>query len=375
MFVRLLQFAILSIAATACLKGKFQLHDSRCEAGHARHKSGLCAGAEHTPLASTAGVVGTPVASPAAGVYNLAQSVVLSSATEAASIYYTTDGSTPTPESTLYSAPISIAASQTIKAIGVKAGQTTSEVASFAYEIKAPSPSAAEPCQYSLASEGVPAANNLQAYFSFEDSVVDLSGNGRDASRLNGAAYASAWPALGAGSLSLDGVDQWVSVPYDINPVVDLTVAQWIKFDQADNNMVLFSNDDGDFDRGLGWAATSPGADWYVHVGTENQVVSETGVAVPAVGAWHHVAMVYSSSDMRMYVNGQLAWSDNSPAAHNMSGDNYVGIGRSNWQGGGDGHSYFKGLMDEFAVWDTALTGPQVSEIFERQNACLNPQP
>jgi hypothetical protein len=53
-------------------------------------------------------------AAPAAGTYTAAQSVTLT-ANEAATIYYTTNGTTPTTSSAVYSAPLNIAATTTLK--------------------------------------------------------------------------------------------------------------------------------------------------------------------------------------------------------------------------------------------------------------------
>jgi hypothetical protein len=62
----------------------------------------------------------TTTAAPAGGYYNATQSVVLGCAddvggTGCAATYYTVDGSTPTPLSTRYTAPVSIAASTTLR--------------------------------------------------------------------------------------------------------------------------------------------------------------------------------------------------------------------------------------------------------------------
>jgi len=85
-------------------------------------------------------VTSTPTFSPAAGSYTAAQKVTIADATAGAKIYYTTNGTTPTTASTLYSAAISVSASQTIKAIAVAAGFTNSAVASATYSLVAATP-------------------------------------------------------------------------------------------------------------------------------------------------------------------------------------------------------------------------------------------
>ena len=80
--------------------------------------------------------VATPTFSPAEGTYNEAQSVTISTTTEDATIYYTTDGSDPTTESNVYSEAISVTETTTIKAFAVKEGMTDSEIATATYTIK-----------------------------------------------------------------------------------------------------------------------------------------------------------------------------------------------------------------------------------------------
>ena len=78
-----------------------------------------------------------PTFTPAAGTYTSAQSVELACATEGATIYYTTDGTTPTSESTEYTAAISVGENKTIKAIAIK-DEKVSPVATANYIINLP---------------------------------------------------------------------------------------------------------------------------------------------------------------------------------------------------------------------------------------------
>ena len=82
----------------------------------------------------------TPVFSPAGGIYPSAQTVTISDLTPGATIYYTTDGSTPTKSSTAYSAPITVASMETIEAIAIATGYANSPVASAAYGIETATP-------------------------------------------------------------------------------------------------------------------------------------------------------------------------------------------------------------------------------------------
>jgi hypothetical protein len=79
-----------------------------------------------------------PVFSIASGAYTSALTVTISDGTPNSSIYYTTDGSTPTVNSTLYSGVITVSATETIQAIGVAAGIPISPVASASYTINPP---------------------------------------------------------------------------------------------------------------------------------------------------------------------------------------------------------------------------------------------
>ena len=90
--------------------------------------------------------VSAPEASPPGGIYTSGQSVVLSSATEGCTIYYTTDGSVPGPESLPYMGAIRLAddtctgvtRTYTLRAVAVKDGCPDSGETTAEYTIRYP---------------------------------------------------------------------------------------------------------------------------------------------------------------------------------------------------------------------------------------------
>ncbi|MBR5435763.1 MAG: chitobiase/beta-hexosaminidase C-terminal domain-containing protein [Muribaculaceae bacterium] len=114
-----------------------------------------------------------PTFTPAAGTYTTAQNVTIACATAGADIRYTLDGSNPTTTSALYSGPIAISETITIKAVAVKDG-LTSAIAVAAYTIQGDTP---EPSGLTLVWE--------------QKFSTPASSDARFATGFNGAIYAA----------------------------------------------------------------------------------------------------------------------------------------------------------------------------------------
>jgi hypothetical protein len=84
--------------------------------------------------------VANPIFSPQPGTYTTPQTITLSCATSSATIYYTTDGSAPTESSLLYSAPIAISETTTLKVKAYKSGLAQSDTVTGLYRIAKPMP-------------------------------------------------------------------------------------------------------------------------------------------------------------------------------------------------------------------------------------------
>ena len=80
-------------------------------------------------------VVSLPTFDPASGDYTTTQNVTISCDTEGATIYYTLDGKNPTEESDVYSDPIKVSKTTTIKALAKKEGMKNSGIATATFKI------------------------------------------------------------------------------------------------------------------------------------------------------------------------------------------------------------------------------------------------
>jgi hypothetical protein len=99
------------------------------------------------------GPAATPIFSVSSGTYTATQTVSISDTTTNATVYYTTNGTTPTTGSTLYTGAITVSTTETIQAIAVASGYSNSAIASATYTINLPAPDfsvAASPASFTV---------------------------------------------------------------------------------------------------------------------------------------------------------------------------------------------------------------------------------
>lgn len=78
----------------------------------------------------------------------------------------------------------------------------------------------------------------------------------------------------------------------------------------------------------------------------------------PSTPAWFHIALVYDDTNLIVYVNGDAEFTE--PATTGIfNGSGPFSIGG----GAGDANYFFDGLIDEVAVFNTALSEAQIGEI------------
>jgi len=151
----------------------------------------VLSGMSNSPITSGLYTILLPAAapqfSPVAGTYSTTQSVAITSTTTGGDtkIYYTTNGTDPTTSSTLYSAPVSIAANSTLKAITVKTGMSNSPVSSAVYIIKCATP------QFSPSPGSYNTFQNITLSSATSGATIKYTTNGSQPSPTNGTVYTS----------------------------------------------------------------------------------------------------------------------------------------------------------------------------------------
>jgi hypothetical protein len=197
--------------------------------------------------------------------------------------------------------------------------------------------------------------DGLVVEYRFEGNASDTSGHGRHA-ELRGQ------PGFAAGrhgqSLTLNGADSYADSPLTSADVGDtFTVECWVKPDAQQNPYAnIFGNH---AHGGLGFVMQQDGAHpnrFTVSYGTgAGQWVATRAVQL-AAGKWQHVAMVKTPETLTFFLNGVEAASVPAPAPVAASPTTLrVGLG---FDSPNDG-SYvrcFRGSIDEFRVWNKAVT-------------------
>ena len=111
-----------------------------------------------TLTVTTTTATALPTFTPPAGTYTTTQTVTIADTTRGAAIYYTTDGTTPTTASKVYSTPIAVTTTgTTLKAIAIAPGYPQSAVATAVYTITEPpaaTPAATQTISISEATTG-----------------------------------------------------------------------------------------------------------------------------------------------------------------------------------------------------------------------------
>ncbi len=156
------------------------------------------------------------------------------------------------------------------------------------------------------------------------------------------------------GSLAMNGTS-YVDTGYQLNRNPgrrSSTFEGWVFPTASTGNRFVFDTAAGN---GQGWALYHNGSTWFIDTGlaqfNTNQAIT--------LNAWQHVAVVFDANGangIRLYVNGVAAGSTTSYVAFDTVGTLDIGSDFAGANG-------FVGNIDEFRVWNRALTAAEVARL------------
>ncbi len=200
-------------------------------------------------------------------------------------------------------------------------------------------------------------------FYQAESNISDSAGS------ANGTAYPSVAYATGrvGQAFQLNGSD-YIGIPStaDVTGTGAFAIGVWIK---TSSDGVIIQQRDGSNFNGEYQLAVSGGKLYWWDYGNSQYGFSMTSVATVADNNWHYVVAVRQTNGTgQLYIDGQLDSSQagaSVPIAANVNV--YIGADERNLVYGSPGQ-YFNGLIDQVAIYHSALTAANVSSMYSEFN-------
>ena len=155
-------------------------------------------------------------------------------------------------------------------------------------------------------------------------------------------------------SASFDGTDDFINCGSDsgLNLTSGFTLSAWVKQSSIKDNMVLFRRSGAN-----GYQVRLNSGTFNYYGGTADRNFT-TGLT--STTAWYHLVITHTGSSVSGYVDGSPAGSSFSESIVSVASTAFS-LGKHNTSPTG---RYFAGNIDEVAVWSSALSSSEVSEIY-----------
>jgi hypothetical protein len=152
------------------------------------------------------------------------------------------------------------------------------------------------------------------------------------------------------GAASLDGIDDFISTPFILNPSVGVfSVFIWIR--GGGPGQVIISQTDA-----TDWLLTDPSEGKVMVNLTSNPLAR--GLLSDSIitdGAWHHVGLVCDGSDRTLYVDGWQVASDMQDVWGSPEAGLYIGLGYDRKP-----KSFWSGQIDDVRIYNIALSAEEI---------------
>ena len=210
-------------------------------------------------------------------------------------------------------------------------------------------------------------------------SVTDVSGQGNTGTLTNGPTVT---PGIEGQALSYNGTNQYVDTNSHIGTLTTSSgsACVWAKNNRAYNSGVaeaIFDQGDtsGNTEFGLLHFSDNNIYAGFQTGGSDHRVILAATAANWPQGKWTSYCLTWTSGGTTsLYVNGALIGTQTGTVVYNST--DTLRLGYYWWSG--SGNNYYSGSIDDFRIYNRALTAYEVSQLYNagtatHQNATINP--
>ena len=206
---------------------------------------------------------------------------------------------------------------------------------------------------------------NLVAYYPFDINANDQSGHANNL----GCSSVSTCPGLTTGKISkaynFDGVnDQYTDSSTSSLDINQYSTSAWIKTSNKQGRMTIVeftkSSANGNNRRGIAISGNNNLGKPIIYYGNDKMKIGNTGDLRD--GNWHHIVVIYDSTDSSMYVDGVSATLGAEDTTNSGSFSSQLKIGNSLTS---QENSYFNGTIDDVRIYNKALSYSEVQEVYK----------
>ncbi len=212
------------------------------------------------------------------------------------------------------------------------------------------------------------------AHYSFDhpyDIGLDISGNGNDGAEVGGPTYVA--DGMVAGAISFDGINDGLNltngrfIKDPVSGLIGRTVSMWVYQSDVTGEQMIY--DEGGDTNGLGIGTrhiasmdvTEVRAMMAPQLNPPTDI--EAAAVSPFADGWHHLAVVYGDSSLKIYIDGAEVASNDEALAEIPKHDNGPGIGYRNSTSPLTTAGFFNGMVDEVYLYDAALTVADIEQL------------
>ncbi len=205
----------------------------------------------------------------------------------------------------------------------------------------------------------------LVAYYAFDGTTVDSSGNNLHAS-IQGNIGVGEGHRNGTNSAYFNGsIYNYMYVPHNGK----------LKLDVWTINLWFFCSDESHKSLALMGMGTNKTIGAFKLTTNKIFLVNSTGERqwgtlhldddswYPSINAWHMLTVQVNGKNLTMYLDGDLMWSEYLNADYINKTDDYLYFGNCKWYNS-ELDSPFKGYIDDVRIYDRILTGKEIKYLY-----------